>query len=492
MRFPFRLCRRAVAMLLAAGMIVGGTCRSRAQLSPEDELARRDAAAQYEKEANEHLQTVSYLWRHARLGEEKRHYADELYDAAIRADRPDVAEEAVAGGTLKTRQVSVPRHGRTVPLRLVHRFDEIDADSRDEFADTPNEGNDGKWLARRITPNALEVWTPTHGWLFDGQGNKLHEARSPGDEPMGRGWYGAFLPDGRWATTELGKSDCTLTIFSREGKRLRDLPNAGLPFTDVEGVPPDAGYLSHSLLGWARGNKDGTAWIVNVGSEQGFATVQVSPEGSTRQLFGIKRWQVCYPRALGPRGWYIDMWVPDDAGSILLTREEAGHGPNVGYPSYSITMPQHVAMPDGDAGGKVLFGVPDGDDIFGFWPGRKDLFAGAIRGIDAKSERIGQFYRGLPTEENATWFFDPAGHFRGWLRGRRLADAADGRAMLFRMEGSHQVVTLRPDLRTARARRFTWADGRTAVALSLFDDLRLGLFIKDGKLALAGWDGPKS
>ena len=64
--------------------------------------------------------------------------------------------------------------------------------------------------------------------------------------------------------------------------------------------------------------------------------------------------------------------------------------------------------------------------------------------------------------------------------------------MLFRLEGSQQVVTLYPDLRTTRARRFTWADGNTAVALSLFDDLRLGLFIQDGKLVLAGWDESKS
>ena len=245
-------------------------------------------------------------------------------------------------------------------------------------------------------------------------------------------------------------------------------------------------------MGWARSDKDGKGWVVNVGSDEGFATVQVGPEGPPRQLFGVERWQACYPRALGPRSGYLERWVPDDTGDVLLAAERAGHGPNIGYPGYALTVPRHVAMPDEDDHGKVLFGVPDGDDIFGFWPGRRDLFVGAIRGGDARGGRAERRYTGSPPDENATWFFTADGAFRGWLRGRRLADAADGRAMLFRMEGSQQVVTLHPDLRTARARRFAWADGSTAIALSLFDDLRLGLFIKNGKLALAGWDGSKS
>ena len=490
MHLPPSHHRRSVLVALAVGMVTWGACRTRAQLSPEDAFARQNAEAKYEQEANEHLQTVSYLWRRARSGEEKKHYADELYDAAIRADRPDLAEEAVAGGTLKTRQILPPRHHHRISLRLVHFFDDIAVDPADETASTPNEGNG--WLARRITPQALEVWTSKHGWLFDGTGRLLNEARPPRRDGDGRDWYGAFIPDGRWVTTDLWNTDWTLTFFSREGKWIKEIPSAGLATPPGPGVPSDPDHPDRSILGWARSDKDGNGWVTNVGRNEGFATVQVGPEGPSRQLFGIERWQACYSRALGPRGWYIDMRVPDDAGSILLAREEAGHGPNVGYPSYNITVPQHVAMPDEDDDGKVLFSVPDGNDIFGFWPGRKDLFVGAIRGVDAKGAHAERSYSKSPIDENATWFFTADGRFRGWLRGRRLADAADGRAMLFRMEGSHQVVTLSPDLRTARARRFTWADGGTAIALSLFDDLRLGLFIKDGKLALAGWDGPKS
>ena len=255
------------------------------------------------------------------------------------------------------------------------------------------------------------------------------------------------------------------------------------------GHPAEGNLSGGDLLGWARSNQDGTAWVVNVGSEEGFATVQIGPEGPPRQFFGFERWQACYHHALGPRGDYLDMWVPDDLARVLLARSAAGHGIGVGYPGYWLTVPRRDPMPDELARGKKLCSVPSGSDIFGFWPGRRDVFVGSIREIAERDPRPGQL---APPEENATWFFTADGRFRSWLRGRRLADAADGRAMLFRMEGSHQVVTLYPDLRTARARRFTWADGSTAIALSLFDDLRLGLFIQDEKLVLAGWDGPKS
>ena len=161
------------------------------------------------------------------------------------------------------------------------------------------------------------------------------------------------------------------------------------------------------------------------------------------------------------------------------------------FVGYWLMVPHHEASPDEFARGQRLCFVPDGNHLFGFWPGRRDVFIGSTHEPVAGDHAAPDSRPGY-TEENATWFFTADGRFRGWVRGRRLADAAAGRAMLFRMEGDHRVVTLYPDLRTARARRFTWADGSTAIALSLFDDLRLGLFIQDGKLALAGWDGPVS
>ena len=232
-----------VGVGLAAMIFTGGGDQAWSDPTA-DEQARKDQYAKYEKDTADHLQAVYTQWRHARSAGEKKRLADNLYDAAIRADRPDVAEEAVAGGPLEARQISPPRHSFDVPLHVIHRFDEITVDPADRVADAPNQSSSkwydspiqNRWLARRLTTNALEVWTPVHGWLFDGRGRLLSEARSPVDKPMGRQWYGAFLPDGRWVTTDIEqehpypeKSDFSLTFFSREGTRLKTIPARSLP-----------------------------------------------------------------------------------------------------------------------------------------------------------------------------------------------------------------------------------------------------------------------
>ena len=333
-----------------------------------------------------------------------------------------------------------------------------------------------------LTPETLEVWTPKHGWLFNGHGHLLHEARSPGDKPVGREWYGAFLPDGRWITTEVDDYDCNLSFFSQEGKLLRTVSSAEL-------APPGPYHNERTLLGWARSNRTGMAWIVNVGSEEGYATVEIGPQGASRPLLGVERWRACYPRALGARGFYISMWAPDDAGKVLLMRNSAGHGVYVGYPSYSLVVPNlNLFIPDMLSEGEGLCNVPNGNDIFGFWPGGRNVYVGATRTLYSPDRPSDPVNSGQPYNENATWFFTDKGKFQGWMRARRLADAADGRAMLFRLEGSQTVVTLRPDLHAIQVRRFVWEkNGHTAIALSLFDDLRLGLFRQKNKLVLARW-----
>ena len=434
------------------------------------------------QEAVPPLQSQYRQWQHARDPAEKRRLGQALYGAAVRAHRPDMAEEAAAGGPMADRQIAVRRRARQVPLRVLRTLDGPNVNPADgEHESAPNQGQG--WLARRITPDALEVWTPRHGWLFDGRGRLLHEARAPqSDTNMGREWYGAFLPDGRWATTEpTGQSCDGLSINPAGGELLRRVPEPELapevPYR--QGVP---------LLGWARSNRAGTAWVVNVGSEEGYATVEIGPEGPARTLSGVERWQACYPRALGMRGFYITAWVPDDAGGTLLKRDAAGHGPDVGYPGYSLVAPKQEPVQDMLDDGQLLGSVPSGNDIAGFWPGRRDVYIGATRFVGVQgSHRALEEGEGESRTEEATWFFDARSRFRGWLRGRRMADAADGRAMLFRLEAGREIVTLRPDLRAADVRRFTWDDGTAALALSVFDDLRLGLFEHGGKLVLAAW-----
>ena len=457
--------------------------------------AQDDHGAQFQKDADQALSMWQDHWQHARAKEEKRRLGGELYKAAIQANRPDIAEDAVAGGAIGPRQIQARHPIQRVPLHVIRVFDDLEVKPDDAYDEAPNEG--GGWLARRITHAALEVWTPTHGWLFDGKGHLLNEAR-PGrqGDDTGREWYGAFLPDGRWVTTDVNNIDNSLVFFSREGQFIKALSCEDL-------APLPSTFERDTLLGWARSNKEGTAWIVNVGSEEGYATVRVGPEGPAQRLFGMERWQACYPRALGARGSYLDMWVPDDPHHLLMQRSGAGHGPNVGFPGYSVFVPKSTAGPDSlsdepshdrETGGSLnrsplgsFLSVPEGNYLFGFWPGRQDIFIGALRPASGLSRTYNFSDPSKPRDENATWFFNARGEFRGWLRGRRLADAADGQAMLFRLEDSQEVLTLLPSLRAAQVRRFVWTDGKTATALSLFDDLHRGLFRKDSKLVLAEW-----
>ena len=89
-----------------------------------------------------------------------------------------------------------------------------------------------------------------------------------------------------------------------------------------------------------------------------------------------------------------------------------------------------------------------------------------------------------------TWLFNPAGKLSGWVRARRVGDSADGRSELFRMTADSRILLLGPDLSVQAMRRMVWPEGSIADAVFLWDDLRLGLFILDHHLVLAGWNTP--
>ena len=128
--------------------------------------------------------------------------------------------------------------------------------------------------------------------------------------------------------------------------------------------------------------------------------------------------------------------------------------------------------------------LPDGNYIFGFWPGGQDVFIGTETMDETRQPRQGN---GELPVVNKTWFFDRRWRLQGWTRARRLTDAADGHSMLLRTDGDSRVITLGPDLHAREVRRFAWPDGATADAVTLFDDWRLGLFVRRGELVLAGW-----
>lgn len=436
-------------------------------------------------------------WRKAGYPDLYSHRSQSLLDAAFEVGRGDVLEALLTRGPVLRKMVRIPPGGRPTPLQVVRTFKEVSAALDEEmFSSMIHSWQKGEgWLARRLTADRIEIWTPAHGWLYDGAGRLVHEAAPPRRTGKGREWFGAFLPDGRWITTDLDEMDGNLYFFSKEGVLLRTLTH--------EALAPDE-YHERSLLGWGRSDKIGTGWVVNVGSEEGRATVWVGPEGPARMLQGFERWQLCYPRALGPRGWYIEMSVPDDSGQYLLSRREAGHGKGVGFPSYGLGDPKSRAAPPSKESDPVEPGstlmIPNGNEVFGFWPGRRDFFLGSedynglsVRGPEASDkvyEPSGYASRKGGNNIDKTWFFNPDMRLAAWIRARRIADAADGRAMLFRVTADSRIVTLSPDLEVQAMRRMTWKDGSTADAVTLWDDLRMGLFIRDKHLVLARWGAP--
>jgi hypothetical protein len=412
-----------------------------------------------------------------------------LIGVAVTMDRSVVVENVLTGGKLKARRIPIPRGGKTVVLREVRRFSGINAILANELLH-------GDWVARRMTTDRLEVWTATHGWLLDGAGRLVAEANVVRQGGTGREWHGAFLPNGQWITTQITENDSTLSFFTAKGELSRVLKCSELAMR----TPEDDGF---DLIGWARSDQEGNGWVVNVGSEYGYATVWVGPDGPARRLTGIERWERCNPRALGPRGTVWSMAVPDDKGEWFLERREANHGKWVGYPTFTLEPIDETKWNVNDQRWENLELplVPSAHHVFGFWPGKPTVFIGAESipesGPDKTHTRKWTYIpertatgeiseRGSPIVDK-TWFFDGDHKCSGWIAGRRIGDAADGKSLLFRLTADSRVAVLKPDLTLASIRRMQWKDGTTADAFVLWDDLRRGLFVRDRNLVLAAW-----
>ncbi len=400
----------------------------------------------------------------------------ELIRNAISIDRRDIVEDVLAGGPAIRRMLSLPNGAKRVELQVLRTFSEIDACLEEEMYASD-------WVARRITDNTLEVWTPKHGWLIDRSGHVLHEAEPQRQDGEGREWFGAFLSNGNWITTDLQPTDGKLSFFTEKGTLIRTL-------TCEELAPRPRGdeWKAH-LIGWGRSDRDGDGWVVNVGSEEGWATVWVGSTGPAMVLQKGRRWAFCYSRALGPRGSPWSMSVPDDRDQMHLQREEEMHGSEVGYPTYSR---DYSHRPTGRR--MVQHIIPDGSYNFGFWPGQDSYFIGSEREGDKheasglKTHKRLHYENGPDTPQiDKTWLFDGNGKLSAWVRARRIGDAADHESMLFRVTGDSRIATIGPDLQVREMRRLVWKDGTTADAITLWEDLRLGLFVRRGHLVLATW-----
>ncbi len=365
-----------------------------------------------------------------------------LIHAAVNLGESDVVKEVAAGGDVARLEIILPSDESQVEAKAVLNFGDMP-----EVSYNPGALD---CVIRRMTKTRFEVWTPTHGWLFDSTGKLINEAFPPRRDGIGREWHGAFLPDGRWVTTDLWDYDRTLTFFSRDGKWQKEITAAQL----APNKKSDFGGVD--ILGWARCDKRGEGWIVSIGSDGGRAVVFVKPRGKAHLLGEDEPWELCYPRDLEPKGCYTELKRPSDDLKSKIILRAAAHGLWVGYPTYTWGKNEKV--------------VSDGASNFGFLPRSHNVFIGT------GFERPGRI---------ETWFFGSGGKCLGWISADYLTDSADLKSMWF-LDEKDSVVTLGLDLKPQSRMHFV-IGGANAKPVKLFTDLRLGFFNIDNHLILARW-----
>ena len=395
-------------------------------------------------------------WRQENDPEKKRALGRELAEAAIRAEHPELVTESATNGKFAEKEIKIPA---AAPEKI--ELHELQSFSPPPLARYGN--NPASWVIRRMTRARFELWQPLHGWLFDEHGRLLNEAKPPRRDGQGREWYGAFLPDGRWVTTDLWEMDRTLSFFDRRGKWRKDLPaDKIIPRTRDD-------YEQPSLIGWCRCDRDGKGFVVSVGANGGRGVAWVGWDGAIRVLNEPNEpWKLCFPRDLEPKGSYTDLACPSDSGNATVTRAEAAHGMFVGFPEYGA--PNFTVR------------VPDGQ-TFGFWPDSPNVYIVTETWTEI-TNTAGEPDNGPPSWR--TWFYGSDGEFAGWIAARRLADTAKGEGMLFLAE-SGRVVALGKGYKIEKVEEFIGADGTAATPQKLFPDLRIGFFQQGDRLVLARW-----
>lgn len=370
-------------------------------------------------------------------------------DHAIRGAREELVQRMFSGDKLAETQIKTELPA-TICKVTVRDTAPLDSAIK--------EGDSYRTVWRRITKDRFEIWTPKSGKLYDATGKLMAEAKVRRGDGWGREWYGAFLPDGRWITTDIDELDKEVTGFSVKGKRQWSVKGAALI---PKSKDPDA-MDSLPLIAWARSDKNGKAWIVSVGSERGRGWVKLTPDGKWTKT--DDPWKACFPQQLRSRGMYIDRSTRSDDGSLLVNRTEAGHGMHVGWPHY------HFGTPD------IL--VPNGDD-FGILPDSWSVFIESDCGplTSTAEER----------NDERVWFFDAKGGYQHWIKGRTVgASLPSGGLWIRQLDDS--CALMGRDYTVKSRLRFTNQEDKVLLPVELHDDIGLGLFLMDGKVVLGTWE----
>ena len=148
------------------------------------------------------------------------------------------------------------------------------------------------------------------------------------------------------------------------------------------------------------------------------------------------------------RGFFIELYVDSDDGKAVLIRSCPGHGKGVPWPSYT-------------PGGTIY----EGDKNFGFWPRSHAFYIETDRGPDKPHE---------------VWFFDERSKYEGQAQGAFLGDGSKPGSLLIESEDGAvlEVAHTPAGLAITNRRQFQWPDGTTAIPLAIYDDWKLGFFLR--------------
>lgn len=445
--------------------------------SPTPELSWTNAPEDcWGDKALPYAQAGLKAWYQESDPKKKAEIAEKVLEFANRADAMGMAEELVAGRPVAEAKLSVPTKSVALPLTVLKEWDL----SKNEY------GTGYACVIRRIGPKNFELWTPTQGWLFNDKGDVLNEANVPRHDGTGREWYGAFLPDGQWITTDLWDRDDRIYLFSKENKLINSFP-AG------------------DIADWGRADSTGTHWVVRTNND-----LRIAPWGWKQHMaHWLKRchllvpdpsWKfvekiksasdAVEPRLLGSRGTYLFMEAVSDDRNASISFDSAGHGQWVGWPRYSMQSHDHswgMCIPENRGF--------EGYSNFGFFPDALTSWVGG----DKYPLRPTHDYETFNEEFRRTHYYDrdfkswiiaPDGKVLGWLPAERVGDDPDRKRMWF-VDQKGRLLKVAPDGTVSEVMQPTLA-GATGpdapFAHVLFPDLKLGFFYtKPGHLVLARW-----
>jgi len=415
-------------------------------------------------------------WHRESDPKKKEEIGEKVLELANKADATDIGLELFAGKSVAQAELPVPTNAVALPLTSIKEWDL----TRNEY-DTAD-----ACVIRRIGPKNFELWTPKSGWLFDEKGKVLAEAKVSRRDGTGRQWYGAFLPDGQWITTDLWERDDRIYLFSKQNKLINSFP-AG------------------DIAGWGRADDTGTHWVVGV-SGYGHADLdtssdlQISPWGWKQHMaHWLKRchlpvpdpsWKFVEkiksardfvdPRNLGSRGIRCGETSESDDRKASISWDQPGHGRWVGWPHYSMNTTGH--------GWESCIPWKDTDNL-GFFPGSRVTWVGGNKypvrlEIDPNQPRREfEYFR--------SWIINTDGKVLGWLPAERVGDDPDGKRMWF-VDEQGRLLKVASDGKVSEVLQPTLAGatGNDApFAHVLFPDLKLGFFYtKPGHLVLARWN----